>query len=85
MPARWREESIDILGYVAKQTRATEEYVTLGVIQKLVDKGYNVHQIAQLWNQGNIRPCIAGINEHGAEYDSCDHQRKVVLAYMKVK
>lgn len=72
---------MEVLGYIAPQTPINEEYVTLVVIQKWLDSGHDVRDIALFWNQGNNGPCIKGINELGVPYDSCEYQATVLAYY----
>ncbi len=80
LPYVWEMRSEEVLGYIAKQTPINEMYVTLIVVQKWLNSGYDVADIALFWNQGNNGPCIKGTNDKGVEYNSCEY-REQVLAY----
>jgi hypothetical protein len=78
MPATWVQWSGEVLGYPGILTDSTEHYVVLRKVQGWLDDGYSASQIALMWNQGHTGQCSAGVNKHGAPYDSCAYQRLVL-------
>lgn len=81
LPTTWVDRSIEVLGYVAPQTKINEKYVTLIVVQSWLNEGYSVGDVALKWNQGNTGPCIAGTNSDGVEYNSCEYREKLLAYY----
>lgn len=54
------------------------------------DQGYNVGQVASMWNAGEGRPNAyqedhRGVNEYGVEYDTPGYAQKVSQAYRQMK
>lgn len=54
------------------------------------DKGYNVGQIASMWNAGEGRPNaykenFRGVNKYGVAYDTPAYAKKVASTYQKMK
>jgi hypothetical protein len=82
MPNIWISYAEEVLGYVPEQTPNNEEYVAAIKIQKWLNLGHDVDNIARLWNQGSAGPCIVGINDQGVPYDSCKYEQ-VILAYYR--
>jgi hypothetical protein len=78
MPDTWAYWSKRVFGSIEKQTPINEEYVALHKIQSHLDQGHSEREIALIWNQGHSGQCKAGTNKHGATYDSCAYERKVV-------
>lgn len=80
----WRTRSIEVLGYVAPQTRVNELYVTTVVVQRWINEGLTVNQIALKWNHpaALVYGCSAGVNSLGVPYDSCEYTQ-VLLAYYR--
>lgn len=81
MPSTWRLFAKEIYGEFREQTPQRERYVVTMMVQKWVEQGLSVSQIALRWNAGGATRCSSGINRHGVEYDSCAHVQKV-LAYI---
>jgi hypothetical protein len=78
MPKTWELFSKEILGYIAKQTLITEEYVTAKKVQKWLDKGLTATEIAKVWNQGHKGQCSKGVNSKGVAFDSCEYALAIV-------
>lgn len=74
---------MDVLGYVAPQTRVNELYVTTVVVQQWLDDGYTVGEIALKWNHpaALVYGCSAGTNSQGVKYDSCEYERSLLAYY----
>lgn len=80
MPSTWAHWSKQVFGYVEKQTPINEEYVALHKIQHHLNQGYDEGEIALIWNQGHAGQCKAGTNSKGVDFNSCDYQKKVLVA-----
>jgi len=83
MPGTWASASRQEIGYVAKQTAINEEYVAIKRINRWVEEGKSVSEIALLWNQGHTGKCSSGYNKYNAYYDSCEYQNSVLAYYNK--
>jgi len=79
----WNAFSKEVLGYVAPHTGINEEYVATVKIQKWLEAGKSVEQIALLWNQGHVGKCSRGTNQHGVDYDSCEYAVAVLAYYQQ--
>ncbi len=71
-------------------TPQQQNEVTYKRIKEWKDAGYNVGQIASMWNAGEGRPNAyrenwRGINKHGVVYDTPAYARKVASAYQGLK
>ena len=54
-------------------------------IQELYDNGYNVHQIAAIWNCGSSNyKGKTGINQFGIKYDVPKYVNKIVGKYNSI-
>lgn len=71
LPSTWAAYSLEVFGYVAEQTPAAAEHVTLTKVQRWLDEGLTPRQIFLIWNQGHPGQCKAGVNRYGVPYDSC--------------
>ena len=59
-------------------------------IKEWKDKGYNVGQVASMWNAGEGKPNAymenhRGVNDYGVAYDTPSYAQKVAQAYQQVK
>jgi hypothetical protein len=83
MPSNWVDKSKEVLGYVAPQTRINEHYVTLVVVQRWLDIGYTVDEIALKWNHpaALVYGCSSGVNSEGVHWDSCEYQQSLLAHY----
>lgn len=83
LPSTWQGRSKEVLGYIAPQTRVNERYVTTIVIQRWLDKGLTVKEIAYKWNHpaALVNGCSAGTNSQGVPYDSCKYAQSLVAYY----
>lgn len=84
LPGTWRSYSLEVYGYVAEQTPAAAEHVTLTKVQRWLDAGYTPRQIFLIWNQGHAGQCKAGVNRHGVRYDSCAYAEKALKKLAEV-
>lgn len=84
LPSTWRSYSLEVYGYVAEQTPAAAEYVTLTKVQRWLDEGLTPRQIFLIWNQGHPGQCKAGVNKYGVPYDSCAYADKALAKLTEV-
>lgn len=70
-------------------TPEQQNQVAYTKIKKLKDAGYNVGQIASIWNSGKpdayIDPTYKGKNSSGAQYDVPAYAKSVATAYQTLK
>lgn len=71
-------------------TPQQQNEVTYKRIKEWKDNGYNVGQIASMWNAGEGRPNAykenwRGVNKHGVVYDTPAYAKKVATAYQSFK
>lgn len=78
MPGRFEALSKQMVGEVIPFNELNEEYVVTKYIQMRLNAGITPGQFALAWNQGDLRPCSAGVNRYGIAYDSCKYQQKVL-------
>lgn len=76
LPTTWENYSKEILGYTPERTKTNERYVTLKKIQEFLEKGYTSKEIFLVWNQGRSGQCVAGVNGHGVNYNSCQYANR---------
>ncbi len=81
MPYVWNMYSKEILGYTPKQTPVNEEYVVVKKIEKWLNQGLTVGQIALKWNAGGAKTCSKGVNSKGIAYNSCEYVQSVAVNY----
>lgn len=80
LESTWKVHARNVLGYVPEFTETNEMYVAAKTIEKMLDAGMSVRQVALVWNSGQTK-CIKGINRHGAAYDNCAYANLVQHAY----
>lgn len=73
-----------------KATREQQNEVAYKQIKEWKDKGYNVGQIASMWNAGESRPDAykenhTGTNKYGVHYDTPKYAESVARAYHTIK
>lgn len=71
-------------------TREQQNEVAYKKIKQWKDQGYNVGQVASMWNAGQGRPNAyqenhRGVNSYGVEYDTPGYAEKVAQAYQQLK
>lgn len=81
LPDTWIAFAKEVLGYIPPQSPINEQYVASVMIQKWLNRGHDVDDVARIWNQGNAGPCVTGVNSYNVEYNSCDYQRAVLAYY----
>lgn len=75
---------------LAQATPEDQNQVAYKQIKEWKDKGYNVGQIASMWNAGENRPDAylenhTGINKYGVHYDTPKYAKSVATAYQTIK
>lgn len=92
MPATWAEWSrqAGVNVPLEQATPQQQNEVAYKKIKGWKDQGYNVGQIASMWNAGPGRPNAyiegnAGVNSSGVSYDTKAYAQKVALAYQSLK
>jgi len=80
LESTWKLHAQDVLGYVPPFTETNERYVAAKTIEKMLDAGMSVRQIALVWNSGQTK-CIKGINRYGVHYDNCAYADQVQRSY----
>lgn len=93
IPATWANASQKFLGAQVPLEQATpvqQNEVAYKQVKAWKDAGYNVGQVASMWNAGAGRPNAylegnKGVNSQGVSYDTADYARKVALAYQSFK
>lgn len=87
----WRGVAGKYLGdQNAPLTLENENKATYLRIKDWKDQGYNIGQIASMWNAGEGRPNAymenhRGVNEYGVAYDTPGYAKKVAEAYQQIK
>jgi len=87
----WKKYAKEILGDEnAPLSLENENQVAYTKIKKWKDQGYNVGQIASMWNAGEGRPDAykenwRGTNKYGVKYDTPAYAEKVAAEYHKLK
>lgn len=71
-------------------TREMQNQVAYTKIKQWKDQGYNVGQVASMWNAGPGRPNAyqenhVGTNSYGVQYDTPGYAEKVAQAYQTIK
>lgn len=91
-PATWEKASQKFLGRVVPLEQATKEIqneVTYKQIKEFKDAGYNIGQIASMWNSGKpdayLDPKYTGVNKYGVKYDVPQYAKSVAAAYQSIK
>lgn len=91
-PQTWASDSQHFLGQIVPLDQASPEQqneVAYKKIKTLKDQGYNVGQIASIWNSGNPDafqdPNYKGTNKYGAHYDVGAYAKSVATAYHTLK
>jgi len=77
LPSTWKKWSTDVLGYVPEMNKTNELYVATHKIQGWLDAGYNVEQVATIWNSGGATH-KKGVNKYGVPYDTLAYARLVL-------
>lgn len=70
--------------------REQQNQVAYNKIKQWKDKGYNIGQVASMWNAGQGRPDAyqenhRGTNNYGVQYDTPAYAEKVAQAYQQLK
>ena len=89
----WAADSQKYLGQSIPITDATPEQQNEVAYKKIADwkaAGYNVGQIASMWNAGGGKPNAyltgnSGVNSYGVKYDTSAYAKKVATAYQQFK
>lgn len=82
-PGTWKQYSKEAFGKELPMNTENESAVVFHKVQKWVDDGYNVQQIASMWNAGEGRPDAykqnwKGVNkQYGVSYDTPAYAEKV--------
>jgi len=91
-PGTWDKASMKHLGRAVPLLKATKEEqneVAYKQLKEFKDQGYNVGQIASLWNSGKPEaykdPQYTGVNQHGVRYDVPQYAKSVAQAYQSIK
>lgn len=77
LPSTWAMWSKEVLGYVPEMTKTNELYVATKKIQRWMDSGYDVEEIACLWNSGTPTH-KRGVNKYGVPYDTFAYAQAVI-------
>lgn len=90
-PKTWGEDA-KVFGINVPLEQATKEQqneVAYRKIKSLKDQGYNVGQIASIWNSGKpdafMDPTYTGTNKYGAKFDVPQYAKSVADTYQKLK
>ena len=90
----WQATSQKYLGQAIPLQQATPEQqneVAYKQIKEWKDKGYNVGQVASMWNAGEKNPDLykddsaVGINKYGAKFNVPAYAKSVATAYQTLK
>jgi hypothetical protein len=88
----WEKASQETFGQVVPLEGATKEQqnqVAYQQIKKMKDAGYNIGQVASVWNSGKpdayLDPKYTGVNDYGVRYDVPKYARSVAEAYKSIK
>lgn len=89
----WNAWSNEVLGRPVPLEQATPEeqnQVAYTKLKQWKDQGFNVGQVASMWNAGEGRPDAyiegnAGVNDQGVAFDTAAYARKVAEAYQGIK
>ena len=92
-PGTWASESQKYLGQSVPLQQATPQQQNEVAYKKIADwkaQGYNVGQIASMWNAGEGNPNAyitgnKGVNKEGVAYDTGAYAKSVATAYQKIK
>ncbi len=69
-----------------KATKQQQNEVAYKKVKELKDAGYNVGQIASIWNSGNPEwEGNVGVNKHGVAFDTPKYVNSVSKAYQTIK
>lgn len=93
MPNTWKSSAQKYLGQDIPLEEATPEQQNEVAYKKIADwkaAGFNVGQIASMWNAGGGKPNAyiegnAGTNSLGVHYDTAAYAKKVATAYQDIK
>lgn len=89
MPGTWKASAQKYLGSAdAAMTPQNENKVAYMKIKEWKDSGYNVGQIASMWNSGSpdhYNDNWRGTNKAGVKYDTPAYAQKVAKEYRKLK
>lgn len=93
MPDTWNASSSKYLGQSVPLNQATPQQqneVAYKQIAEWKNKGYNVGQIASMWNAGEGKPNAyldnnTGVNAQGVAFNTPDYAKKVATAYQQFK
>ena len=83
MPDTWKMYAKQVLGNDnAPMTPENESVVVYQKVNNWLNQGYDVNQIASMWNAGEQRPDaykqnVKGINKKGVSYDTPAYAKKV--------
>lgn len=92
-PATWAGASRKYLGRdvpLESSTPEEQNEVVYRRVKEWKDRGFDVGQVASMWNAGEGRPNAhleghAGVNSYGVSYDTGAYARKVANEYQKLK
>jgi hypothetical protein len=93
MPDTWASSSQKYLGQAIPLEQSTlqqQNEVAYKQLKEWKDQGYNVGQVASMWNAGQGRPDaylqgFKGVNAQGVAYDTPTYASKVADEYQKLK
>lgn len=85
----WDADAKQFLGRAVpleKADKVTQNEVAYKKLKSLKDKGYNVGQIASIWNSGKPEwEGNVGVNKHGVKYDVPQYVNSVSRSYQALK
>lgn len=86
----WEKDAAEFLGDPNADITnpQNQNKVAYSRIKKLKDEGYNVGQIASIWNSGNpdaFQQGHRGVNKYGVQYDVPAYAQKVAQTYQELK
>jgi hypothetical protein len=91
-PDTWKAYSSEVgLNVPLEQAnREQQNQVAYNKIKQWKDQGYNIGQVASMWNAGQGRPNAyqedhRGVNSYGVQYDTPGYAQKVAEAYQGIK
>ena len=92
LPSTWNESAkkYGINVPLEQATAGQQNAVAYNIVKEWKDKGYNVTQIASMWNAGSGRPNAfkenwRGVNDKGVAYDTPAYVAKVAQEYVNFK
>lgn len=85
MPSTWNLWSYEFYGRILDYSKENQDSLAFKKIEQLIEKGFNIREIAFIWNSGTTSPSrLKGINKYGIYFDVINYVQKFEKTYYEL-